>query len=95
MSRDSTQIPNIELDQFGRTILSEEALNAIENSINTTQAGANSNYFTCPGPQKNDYCTNWTNCTNSSNSICTNKFQCGGASNGYCQSVSEPGPGDP
>jgi hypothetical protein len=72
-------LSGIALDDAGRAVLSDDALEGIEAHLETPSAGGLNGY--CPDSSNRD-CFNSTNCQNSSNeTYCTNQTQCGGASN--------------
>jgi hypothetical protein len=76
MSKVTLAISGIALDDLGRTILSDEILEHIENFVDTSSAGAN---LSCTGTT-NGSCTNGF-CGGSANTSCTNQTSCMGATN--------------
>lgn len=71
-------LSGIALDDAGRAVLSDDALDNIEAHLETTSAGGLNGY--CPNSSNGD-CFN-SNCRGSSNgAYCTNQTECAGASN--------------
>lgn len=72
-------LSGIALDDAGRAVLSDDALENIEAHLESPSAGGLNGY--CPSSSNGD-CFNSTNCRGSSNgTYCTNQTQCDGASN--------------
>ena len=69
----------MQLDEYGRALLSDDALVAIEDAHSIVTSGTNSGH--CAGTT-NGACTNSGNCSGSTiNSRCINSSFCGGATN--------------
>lgn len=67
-----TSITKLELDEFGRTVLSDDLLEAVEDMVDFPTAGG-----------ANSACNNGSGCNGTTNGVCTNSI-CEGSSNGRC-----------
>lgn len=94
MSTTEPYANKLELDEFGRAILTDLELAALESSMSAITAGTNSSIC---GGSTNGSCTNSLDCANTINNRCINSSFCGGSKDlQTCPgSVSEPGPGNP
>lgn len=68
------QLSELELDQHGRAILSDQALDTIEAAFVMVSAAAGSTNTDCTGT--NGGCTNKGDCTDTTNVSCQNVDQC-------------------
>jgi hypothetical protein len=91
MRADDNNLANIALDEFGRAILSDEALEGVEMAFAVVFAGGTNGVCS---DSTNGTCSN-QDCSNSSNSSnCSNTDQCLGVTNSrICDGVRQVGCG--
>jgi hypothetical protein len=82
MSGNTTDFSQIALDQFGRALLPDEMLDALENVLTVETAGGS-----------NSSCTNTPKCDGSTNGTCSNPVACMDTSNSHCDTPREVGGG--